>query len=44
MTEKNCKNKKCNKIIVKDWEKYELENPEERWLQCPYCLEMEYII
>jgi hypothetical protein len=39
--EKKCEN--CKRVIVEDWKKYLEENPEEVWLQCPYCLHMEKI-
>lgn len=39
MKEKRCE--KCGRIIVEDFERYLEENPEQRWIQCPYCLEME---
>ena len=41
--EKICPNQKCKKIIIHDWEKYLEENPNEKWLQCPYCYVMEKI-
>lgn len=41
--EKKCENVKCKKIIVKDWEKYLEDYPNEVWLQCQYCFHMEKI-
>ena len=38
---KTCK--KCQRIIVEDWENYKKENPEQRYLQCPYCFNLEEI-
>jgi quinolinate synthase len=29
----------CRKIIIEDIEKYKEEYPEEKEIQCPYCLE-----
>ncbi len=43
MTEKICGNKKCGKIIIKDFEKYLEENSNSEWIQCPYCYYMEKI-
>ena len=38
---KTCKN--CGKEIIGDWKKWIEENPESRYIQCPYCYEMEEI-
>ena len=39
--EKRCKY--CNKIIIKDFDKWLDENPETAYLLCPFCYGMERI-
>lgn len=41
MTQKRCKY--CKKIIVEDWEKWLIENPQQVYIQCNYCYELERI-
>lgn len=39
MIEKRCR--RCNNIIIKDWEKWLIENENQNYFQCPFCLEMQ---
>ena len=38
---KSCKF--CRRIIVEDWENYKKLNPQQAYLQCPYCHHLEEI-
>lgn len=39
--EKRCK--KCRRVIIEEWEIYLINNPNQAWIQCPYCYAMEEI-
>ncbi len=41
MTEKKCAS--CNRMIIKDWEKWLLENKQQVYVQCCFCWHMEKI-
>jgi hypothetical protein len=39
--EKRCRF--CERVIILDYLKYLEENPNQAWLQCPYCFRVEKI-
>jgi len=38
---KSCK--KCNRIITENFSQWKKDNPQQRYLQCPYCFNLEEI-